>query len=158
MSSGLAGGSVKKVFHLESTREHYHADAAVLWCFDHRFDLVLRKFLRRIGITNYDAIKVAGGAKLLASPEQEVERDFVLDQIRKSIRLHGTPLAILMVHSDCAAYGGLRAFDGKAAAEAEHHRRELEAASARLKAAIPQIEVRPYFVDFDGVWEIETTW
>jgi carbonic anhydrase len=156
MSAGLAGGLVRKVFHLESAREHYHADAAVLWCFDHRFDLVFRKFLKRAGINHYDAIKVAGGAKLLASPEQEAERDFVLDQIRKSIRLHGTPLVILMVHSDCGAYGGLRAFDGKTAAEAEHHRRELEIASAKLKATIPQIEVQTYFVDFDGVWETET--
>jgi hypothetical protein len=155
MSAGLAGGSVKKVFHLESARENYHADAAVLWCFDHRFELVFRKFLKRIGITHYDAIKVAGGAKLMASPDREIERDFVLDQIRKSIRLHGPRLVILMVHSDCGAYGGLRAFDGDPAAEAKHHRHELEIASARLKATIPKIEVRSYFVDFDGVWEIE---
>jgi carbonic anhydrase len=155
MSAVLAGGSVKKVFHLESAREHYHADAAVLWCFDHRFELVFRKFLKRIGIIHYDAIKVAGGAKLLTSPDREVERDFVLDQIRKSIRLHGTRLVILMLHSDCGAYGGLRAFGGDPASEAEHHRHELESASAKLKATIPQIKVQSYFVDFDGVWQIE---
>jgi hypothetical protein len=156
MSAGWAGGSVKKVFHLESARERYHADAAVLWCFDYRFDLVFRKFLRRIGVTNYDAIKVAGGAKLLASPEREGEPDFVLDQIRKSIQLHGARLAILMLHSDCGAYGGLPAFGGDQIAEAEYHRRELESAAAKLRAAIPQLEVRSYFVDFEGVWEIET--
>jgi carbonic anhydrase len=33
--------------------------------------------------------------------------EFVLEQIRKSIRLHGTRRVILMVHSDCGAYGGL---------------------------------------------------
>src|SRR2546430_4143169 len=32
----------------------------------------------------------AGGAKSLASPDQEFHRDFVLEQIQKSIRLHGT--------------------------------------------------------------------
>ena len=28
---------MNKVFHFDSLREHYHADAAVIWCFDHRF-------------------------------------------------------------------------------------------------------------------------
>jgi len=64
---------VKKVFHFEAPRENYHCDAAILWCFDHRFDLGCRKFLKRIGVANSDPIKVAGGAKCLASPEHEAE-------------------------------------------------------------------------------------
>ena len=58
-------------------------------------------------MVNSDPIKIAGGAKVLASPEREADREFVLDQIRKSMRLHGTRRVILMVHSDCGAYGGL---------------------------------------------------
>ena len=91
---------MKKVFHFDAPREKYHCDAAILWCFDNRFELGFRKFLKRIGVVNSDPIKVAGGAKCLASPEQESDRAFVLDQIRKSIRLHGTTRVILMVHSD----------------------------------------------------------
>ena len=147
---------VKKVFHFEAPRENYHCDAAILWCFDHRFDLGFRKFLKRIGVANSDPIKVAGGAKCLASPEHEREREFVLEQIRKSMRLHGTSRVILMVHSDCGAYGGLAGgFGGDAQAEAAHHQRELARAAANLLETIPGIEVQGYFVDFEGIWDAE---
>ena len=147
---------MKKVFHFEAPRGSYHCDAAILWCFDHRFDLGFRKFLKRIGVANSDPIKVAGGAKCLASPEHEAEREFVLEQIRKSMRLHGTSRVILMVHSDCGAYGGLAGgFGGDAQAEAAHHQRELARAAANLLETIPGIEVQGYFVDFEGVWDAE---
>jgi hypothetical protein len=147
---------MKKVFHFEAPRDKYQCDAAILWCFDNRFDLGFRKFLKRIGVVNCDPIKVAGGAKSLASPEHETEREFVLDQIRKSIRLHGTRRVILMVHSDCGAYGGLAGgFRGNAQAEAVHHQRELVRAADNLLAAIPGIEVQGYFVDFEGIWDAE---
>jgi len=147
---------MKKVFHFEAPRDKYQCDAAILWCFDNRFDLGFRKFLKRIGIVYSDPIKIAGGAKCLASPEHESDRQFVLDQIRKSIRLHGTKRVILMLHSDCGAYGGLAGgFKGDATAEAAHHHRELQRAAANLQSAIPGIEVRGYFADFDGIWDAE---
>ena len=120
---------MKKVFHFEAPREKYDCDAAILWCFDNRFDLGFRKFLKRIGVTNSDPIKIAGGAKCLASPELETDREFVLDQIRTSMRLHNTKRVILMLHSDCGAYGGLPAFGGNAETEATHHQRELARAA-----------------------------
>jgi hypothetical protein len=101
---------VKKVFHFEAPRERYDCDAAILWCFDNRFDLGFRQFLKRIGVAHSDLIKIAGGAKCLASPELETDRRFVLEQIRTSMRLHNTKRVILMLHSDCGAYGGLPAF------------------------------------------------
>jgi hypothetical protein len=147
---------MKKVFHFDAPRERYQCDAAVLWCFDNRFELGFHKFLKRIGVVHSDPIKVAGGAKCLASPESESERAFILEQIRKSIRLHGTKTVILMVHSDCGAYGGLDGgFHGDVQAEAKHHERELRVAAARLVEAIPELEVRGYFVDFEGIWEAE---
>ena len=147
---------MKKVFHFDAPREKYHCDAAILWCFDNRFELGFRKFLKRIGVNSSDPIKIAGGAKCMASPEHETDREFVLEQIRKSMRLHGTRRVILMLHSDCGAYGGLTAaFGGDAAAEAIHHERELQRAATNLRAAIPGIEVQGYFVDFDGIWDAE---
>ena len=98
---------MKKVLYFDAPREKYHSDAAILWCFDNRFELGFRKFLKRIGIIYSDPIKIAGGAKCMASPELETDREFVLEQIRKSMRLHGTRRVILMLHSDCGAYGGL---------------------------------------------------
>ena len=146
---------MKKVFHFDAPREKYQCDAAILWCFDNRFELGFRKFLKRIGVAYSDPIKIAGGAKVMASPDRESDREFVLEQIRKSIRLHGTQRVILMLHSDCDAYGGLAGtFRGNAKAEAAHHERELRRAAANLRAAIPGIEVQGYFVDFEGIWDV----
>jgi carbonic anhydrase len=145
---------MEKVFHFDAPRSKYQCDAAVVWCFDNRFQLGLAKYLKRQGIVNTDPIKIAGGAKSLASPEHESDREFILEQIRKSIRLHGTKQVILMLHSDCGAYGGLGAFGGNAAAEAAHHESELRRAAEFLRGAVPGIEVKGYFVDFEGVWAV----
>jgi carbonic anhydrase len=92
----------------------------------------------------------------MASPELERDREFVLEQIRKSMRLHGTRRVILMVHSDCGAYGGLAdGFHGDAQAEALHHQQELRQAAANLSKAVPGIEIQGYFVDFEGIWDAE---
>jgi carbonic anhydrase len=146
---------MRKLFHFESPREKYHCDAAVVWCFDNRFELAFRKFLKRAGVVNSDPIKVAGGAKCLSSPEYESDRSFVVDQIRKSMSLHGTERVILMLHSDCGAFGGLKAFDNDANAEKECLASEMAAAAEWLRAAIPGIQVEGYFVDFEGVWDME---
>jgi carbonic anhydrase len=148
---------MKRVLHFPSKTQKYHCDAVVVACFDHRFDLVLRKFLKRIRIVNPDPIIVAGGAKSLASPEHESDREFIIGQVEKSIRLHGTDRVILLLHSDCGAYGGLhKIFHDNEALEVDHHRSELQKAHAVLKAAFPSLFVECYFVDFAGVWELES--
>jgi hypothetical protein len=145
---------MRKVFHFDAPREKYRCDAAVVWCFDNRFEQGLKKYLRRIGIENVDPIKVAGGAKALASPEHETDREFVLGQIQKSIRLHSPGCVVLMVHSDCGAYGGLAgAFNSDRQAESAHMEGELARAAEVVRRAVAGIEVRTYFVDFEGVWD-----
>lgn len=145
------------MLHFRSPAQKYHCDSVVVACFDHRFDLVLRKFLKRIRVINPDPIIVAGGAKSLASPEHETDREFLLAQVEKSIRLHGTDRVILLLHSDCGAYGGLHSkFHGDEAAEVDHHRSELRRANAVLTQAFPALTVECYFVDFSGVWKLES--
>src|SRR6266702_2940549 len=114
-----------KIFHFDSPPEPYIADAAVLTCFDQSIRLAVNKFLQRQGILRPDMIVVAGGAKTLASPRNDFEQDFILEQVRMSIRLHQTQRVLVMSHSDCATYGGLAHFKGDKQAEAEHHRSEL---------------------------------
>jgi carbonic anhydrase len=145
---------MKKIFHFDSPVEPYAADAAVLCCFDHRISTAVRKFLKKQGIERADMIVVAGGAKTLASPRNDFERDFILEQVRMSIRLHQTKRVLVMSHSDCATYGGLAHFKGDQAAEADHHREELLRAGALLTGNFPNISVEPYFVKFDGIWEV----
>src|SRR5215467_10050215 len=118
-----------KAFHFYSPRERYQCDAAIVWCFDNRFELVLRKLVKRLRINYYDPIRIAGGTKFLASPEKDGDRPFVLDQIRTSMRLPATKTVILMLHSDCGAYGGLAAFEDDAKREAQHHCAELKRAA-----------------------------
>jgi len=146
---------MRKVLHFDSPRESYHCDAAVVWCYDNRFELALRKLLKRTGVEHADPIRIAGGAKCLATPDHETDREFVLEQIRKSIRLHGTNRVLLMVHSDCGAYGGLAAFGGDALAEACHHRGELRRAAEYVRNALPKVSIVSYYVDFEGVWTTE---
>src|SRR2546428_4874772 len=110
--------AVKKVFHFDSQTDGYRADVCVVSCFDARFELVTRKFLKKRGIWWADPLKIAGGAKIFASPAEESERVFALKQVQVSIRLHTTNRVMLMVHTDCGAYGGLQTFGGDSEGQA----------------------------------------
>jgi antirestriction protein len=57
-----------------------------------------------------------------------------------------------MSHSDCATYGGLAAFGGDREREAAHHKVELNRASQLIKDKFPDIGVRCFFVNFEGVF------
>jgi len=147
---------MQKIFHFDSPPDPYIADAAVLCCFDERIRQATNKFLERQGIARPDMIVVAGGAKTLASPRNDFERDFILEQIRMSIRLHHTKQMFLMSHSDCATYGGLAAFDGDREREVQHHRLELQRAAELVRANFPELQVSCFFVNFDGVHAANT--
>jgi hypothetical protein len=145
---------IRQVFHFDSSADPYVADAAVLCCFDHRISGTVQKFLKRQGIVTRDLIVVAGGAKTLASPRNDFERDFILEQVRMSERLHKARRVLLMSHSDCATYGGLAAFKGDRRAEMEHHANELLHAAELVNQTFPGLSVECYFVSFEGVWEV----
>jgi len=147
---------MQKAFHFDSPSDPYVADAAVLTCFDQRIRTAVNKFLQRRGIVRPDMIVVAGGAKTLASPRNDFERDFILEQVRMSILLHGTRRAYLFCHSDCATYGGLAAFNGDPAAEADHHFQELQRAADLLKTAFPELQAECFFVNFEGIFVSDT--
>ena len=141
-----------KIFHFQSHPEPYVADAAVLCCFDERIRLAVQKFLKNRQILHPDMIVIAGGAKTLASPRNDFERDFILEQIRMSVLLHKTTRAFLMTHSDCATYGGLAAFEGDREREAAHHRAELQRAAELVQQRFPDLKLETFFVTFDGVF------
>lgn len=147
---------MRKVFHFDSPRDGYRSDATVLFCFDHRFDVVSHKLLQRLGVTHPDIVQIAGAAQALASPGAEFERQFVLDQIRKSVRLHATERIILTLHSDCGAYGGLAGrFQGDAGAESAHYRAEFARATQVLREALPGLKVDCYLLNFEGAWLVD---
>ena len=145
---------MKKIFHFDSEAAPYVANAAVLTCFDYRINTLVRKFLKKQGIEKMDMIVVAGGAKTLASPRNDFEQDFILEQVRMSIRLHKSERVLLTCHSDCATYGGLAFYNGDREAEARHHAEELRRAAGLVLANFPEVQVERYLLDFEGVWEI----
>jgi carbonic anhydrase len=145
---------MQKVFHFDSAADPYVADAAVLTCFDYRINAAVRKFLKKQGIERMDMIVVAGGAKTLASPRNDFEQDFILEQVRMSIRLHQTRRVLLTCHSDCATYGGLAFYNGDRAAESRHHSEELRRAARLVLATFPEVQVERYLLNFEGVWSV----
>jgi len=140
-----ACATLPKLFHFDTPRENYRADAVVISCFDARFDLATRKFLKRLGLVTYDYVKIPGGLKSLAAPACEGERDFVLRAIRASLAFHDSARAVLIAHEECAAYG-----EAPTAAIFS----DLSAAADCLRAAEPALPVDCYFAGFDGIYRV----
>lgn len=137
----------------DTPREPYTSDATVLACFDARFDVALRKVLRRMGLRNPDVIRVAGGPRTLTALGSPLERVVVLEQVRLSRRLHGARRVVLVGHSDCGAYGGLAAtFADDADRERTFLRRELRLAAGALHDGLGAVEVTTCFLGFDRAW------
>jgi hypothetical protein len=136
---------MEKLFHFDSPLEVYRADACVITCFDARFDLAMRKFLRRRGVVTFDHVKIPGGAKSLAAPECDTDLDFVLRMVRTSMRLHGSERVLIVAHRECGAYTDVP-IDVVAA--------DVLRAKESLRANEPRLAVECYFADFDGVYGI----
>jgi len=134
---------MEKVFHFDSPSGHYRADACVISCYDARFDLVVRKFLKRSGVAVYDHVKIPGSAKALAATDSDVTRDFVLEMVRISMRLHHAPRLLLIGHNQCGAYGG---------AGADIIVPDLFRAALVVSTAEPSLAIECYFADFDGIY------
>jgi len=136
---------MQKLFHFDSPQDVYRADACVISCYDARFDLAVRKFLKHRGVATYDHVKIAGSAKSLAAPDSEADRDFVLRMVRTSAKLHHTRRTLIIGHNECGAYGG---------ASAEVIVGDVVRAAQVLLADQPAMTVEFYFADFDGVYRI----
>ncbi len=136
---------------VEADKKHYIADAAIIWCYDNRFWKSFQYFLESERIKNFDPIIVAGGTKSIASPESESERKFMMKQIELSIKLHHTPRVVLMNHSDCGGYGGLKTFNNDEHQEFSAHKEELQRAKRLVEKDFPNIRVDTVFVNFEGI-------
>ncbi|MEK7500911.1 MAG: carbonic anhydrase [Patescibacteria group bacterium] len=136
--------------------QHYTADVTIIWCFDDRFSELLDKLARHNGWRWIDLIKIAGGAKGLAMEGQSAEKNFLLNQIEKSISLHHPDTIALMVHTDCGAYG--KSFND-AKSEADFYTAELTKAEANLKTFLDSsgdaVSIKKYLADFEGIFEMQ---
>ena len=139
-------------FYASNVALPYQAAAFVLRCFDDRFRHAFEAFIRHVGFGYIDAASVAGGGKILASPEEESDRAFILREIATSRRLHNTPRVLVMTHRDCGAYGGETLFHGDEEEEFTFHWAEHAKARAVLHAEFPDMLVETYFLDTHGVY------
>lgn len=146
---------MQRIFSYQTLLDHYTAEAFTLRCFDDRFWKAFKNFLKAQGLKHIDPESVAGGPKILASPEKESDRDFMLREIEKSIRLHHTPRVILFTHYDCGAYGGLAKFNGNEEEQFVFHQEELRKAAAAVRERFPHIAVDTYFIDKEGIMKTE---
>jgi carbonic anhydrase len=137
---------MEKIFHFDSPLQVYTADACVISCFDARFDVAIRKFLKRLGILVYDNIRIPGSAQALVSPPCENDRDFVLRMIETSIRLHHSPRVVILGHADC---GGYPSAPNEAVID------DLWLAAKVLKSSPLKLPVECYFADFDGIYQLK---
>ncbi len=133
------------------SRQHYTADACIIWCFDNRFWPAFLEFIKDQGYKNFDPVFCAGGAKNLGDPADPNDRDFVLKQIGLSIKLHHAKKLVLMTHEDCGAFGGSKAFGGDQAKEFEKHEQVHSVAKEVIQERFPDINVSGYFISFDGL-------
>jgi hypothetical protein len=134
---------MQKLFHFDCPQEVYQADACVISCFDFRFDVQLRKFLKGRGVAVHDHVKIPGSVKAIAAPDRDSDRDFVLGMLRTSLRLHRPSRLLLFAHNDCGAYPGVPAY--KVAAD-------VVKAAAFFANVEPSLQIESYFCDFDGIY------
>ncbi len=137
-----------------SPKEHYTADACIVWCFDNRFWGLLNKFLERWRDAHFDLVMLAGGARSLYIGRRLNDRT-ILNQIAASIRFHRINRVILITHSDCGAFGGLSAFGNDPEREFAEHSKMLIEAAAYVKDQLGKsMEVETWFADFDGLHRV----
>ena len=151
---------MKLVVKFKSPKEHYDADACIVWCFDNRFDELLEETKKVFNLSATDVLEIAGGAMSLTgrgSAGNDDAINFVSDQVEKSIKLHHTPLVMLMLHKDCGAYKAL-GLPVKGENETELLKLDLEQAAIILARYLAEKGYRPkirtYIADFDGLWEV----
>jgi len=148
-------GGKKRICSSHMPRQHYQADAVVVWCFDKRCQNALLNFLGEKGLRAEDLIQAAGGLQPLTSPEKKEYREFMLMQVQASIALHKSPVVYLMAHSDCGKYGGLEKFGGNEDREFEYLMNEMDKAEQHLRPNLPPtVKIAKVFGDPEGVWQV----
>jgi len=143
---------MEKVISHKSRKGHYRAEAAIVWCFDFRFSKLFNLFIEEFYFGKpYDLIRIAGGAKDLASPVRIFDTEYVLGQLAKSVKLHDPKKIVLMVHQECGDYGKKFRSDGE---EKKFYIEELKKAKNLVLNKYPNKIAETYYADFSGLWRV----
>lgn len=132
-----------------SAKQHnkkHEIDGLILACMDFRLHPHLYLYFKKQKNQFFDFVVCAGGAKNLVRPEKKSEKAFLIEQIKKSVFLHGTQELLLVNHLDCGAYGGSAAFLSKEK-EISFHTQELQRAKKEVKKHFPRLKVRMFLAE-----------
>ena len=147
---------MKKLFEHSIARGPYVVEATVVRCTGTRYDLMFDMLCVELGISklSIDDLRGVGGAVPLASSSPR--RGTLLDDIMTTVEKHGSRRIILILHEDCAGYGGSAAFDGRGN-EAATLERDLREACKFLIGRLPTgIKVEGYIqTATKGVFQLE---
>jgi len=92
-----------------------------------------------------DCCITAGSIKGLI---EENSRQFFLDQIAVSKKLHACQAVILTAHLDCGAYGGSAVF-GNIKSEIAFHQEQLQKAGAIIRKNFPELIIENYIIQLE---------
>ncbi len=85
--------------------EKHEVGTVVVTCMGFRFRKQLpNAIFQTFGIDDYDEIKLAGGAKNIASPDKEGRRAAIFDDIKLALEKHRAKKIILLTHQNCGKY------------------------------------------------------
>lgn len=115
-------------------------------CLDWRLHPQIENYFKQ-NFGDCDLCVTAGSIKGLIDP---ATRNYFLDQIDISKRLHDCKEAILTMHMDCGAFGGSANFETRDQ-EISHHKRLLEQAGAIIGEAFPDLQVKLFMIDLENL-------
>lgn len=121
--------------------EQHEVGAVVISCMDFRFRKQLSDAIfQTFGIEDYDEIKIAGGAKNIASPDKPGRFETALDDILLAVKKHGARKVVLLTHQNCGKYAEAKYVFTDPEIERVFHERELRLAGDILFSRLMDAE------------------
>ena len=112
----------------------------ILHCIDFRLIAETMKFIDdKYGIGDCDIASVAGAGKGIAD-DNEILRNYLLNQIKISHDLHEAKKVILIHHSDCGAYKNSYQFNSEEE-EKKQQTEDMKKAESIIKKEFPDMSV-----------------
>ena len=122
--------------------DQHEVGAVLLACIDFRFREGLTHAINQtFGITAWDEIKLAGGAKNISMPGKEGRMESVLNDLELAISTHRIKTILLLNHQDCGKYASEGYVFSDLPTEHIFHEQELRNAGGLIKKKFPDAAI-----------------
>lgn len=118
-----------------------HAHALVASCMDLRFQKTIHEWLTKNNLYDlgHDRISFAGAGGNF---------EYLMSQVRLSIKLHSPPKIQILNHQNCGYYGDL--IVSGSPEELQKHTEDLKNAKIAINKEFPDVLVKGYFLTLDN--------